>query len=45
VDQPFSLDPSGEGSSAYYLADSVTLLSIYVIVGDNPAALFQLHVE
>ena len=45
VDQPFSLDSSGEGSSAYYLADSVTLLSVYVIVGTNPSALFQLHVE
>lgn len=45
VDQPFSLDPSGVGASAYYLADSVTLTSAYVLVGSNPSALFQLHVE
>jgi hypothetical protein len=45
LDQPFSLDPSGEGTSPYYLAESVTLVSIYVIVEDNPSALFQLHVE
>lgn len=45
VDQPFSLDPSGLDTSAYLLADTVTLLSVYVDVGSDPSALFQLKVE
>ena len=43
--QTFSTEATGEIPLDYHRADTVTPLSVYVPVGENPSTLFRLHVE
>jgi hypothetical protein len=45
VDQPFSVRANASNLVPHLLADSVTILSVYVPVTDKPTAFFKLYVE
>jgi hypothetical protein len=45
VDQPFSVSADASNLVPHLLADSVTILNVYVPVTDKPTAFFILYVE
>ena len=45
AEQSFSLNTNGSSAVSAHLADSVTILNVYVPVGDLPTAFFKLYVD